>query len=88
MGSQNNRSEELSSENDPDDLIEFEVDDEQSSDGKQLHAMMNKLSGGLQKVKFHKVMVQADNTTYEQPSLPMVEKECLVTYTKVNRHKV
>jgi len=80
VSGQDDRSEEPDSENDPDDLIEFEVDNEQLSDGERLHAMTDKPSGGLKKVKFCKVMVWADKITYEQPSLPMAEKECLVTY--------
>ena len=88
MGGQDDGSEELGSGNDPDNLIKFEVDNEQLSDGEQLHAMTGKLSGGLQNVKFHKVTVWADKTTHKRPSLSMEEKKCLVTYTKVNGHEV
>ena len=52
-----------------------------------MHAMTDELSGNLQNVKFHKVTVQAKESTCEHPQHSMAEKECLVTYTKVNGHE-
>jgi len=49
VGGQDDGSEEPDSENDPNNLIEFDVDDEQSSDSKRLHAMTDEPSGELWK---------------------------------------
>jgi len=85
VGGQDDRTDMPGSDNEPEDLIEVD-DDGQSSDGKQMHAMMDELSGNLQNVKFHKVTVRAEKSTHECPQHSMAEKECLVTYTKVNGH--
>jgi len=76
------------SDNEPEELIEFEVDnDGQSSDGERMHAMTEEPPGDSRNVKFRKVTVRAEKSTHERPQRSMAEKECLVTYTKVNRHE-
>ena len=44
-------------------------------------------SGSMRNLKFRKVTVWTKKTARERPFLPMEEKECLVTYTKVNKQE-
>jgi len=88
VGGQDDGTDVPGSDNEPEELIEFEVDDDgQSSNGERMHPMMEELPGDSRNVKFRKVTVQAEKSTCERPQRSMAEKECLVTYTKVNGHE-
>ena len=88
MGGQDDGTDVLGSDNEPEDLIEFKVDNYgQSSDSERMHAMTDEPSGNSQNVKFCQVTVWAERSILERPQCSTAEKECLVTYTKVNGHE-